>query len=157
MNLLYSLNCLRSINDSLEIFAQGEKEDNVESIVPFLTARTSPIVPRMMKMTAHYSTSKNLYLFAWNRSSGSIVFVFKSQHAVGQENLLDRSVSVRSIGFASSSAINLTACGSKPNAYVASRIKPAFLSHDRAISSLQVILSNTDVIWLLAYQELMGH
>jgi len=106
LELLYTLDCLGSMGEYLELFAPALKEDIVGTIITFLHSKNPAVISHTMTLTSHFLAHKKFSLSLVEAGGVDLLFtVFKLQLAAGQVGLLDRSLSMCLHGFASSSAV----------------------------------------------------
>ncbi|CAI5728577.1 unnamed protein product [Peronospora destructor] len=106
LELLYTLDCLGSMGEYVEIFAPALKEDIITLIIIFLHSKNPAVISHTMTLTSHFLAHKK-FSFSFVETGGvDLLFtVFRLQQAAGQVGLLDRSLSMCLHGFASSSAV----------------------------------------------------
>ncbi|KAG7382682.1 hypothetical protein PHYPSEUDO_004652 [Phytophthora pseudosyringae] len=106
LELLYTLDCLGSMGEYLEIFAPALKEDIIGTIITFLHSKNPAVISHTMTLTSHFLAHKKFAFSLVEAGGVDLLFtVFKLQQAAGQVGLLDRSLSMCLHGFASSSAV----------------------------------------------------
>ncbi|KAE9038636.1 hypothetical protein PR002_g5915 [Phytophthora rubi] len=106
LELLYTLDCLGSMGEYLEIFAPALKEDIIGTVITFLHSKNPAVISHTMTLTSHFLAHKKFSFSLVEAGGVDLLFtVFKSQQAAGQVGLLDRSLSMCLHGFASSSAV----------------------------------------------------
>ncbi|KAG6614275.1 VPRBP protein [Phytophthora cinnamomi] len=106
LELLYTLDCLGSMGEYLEIFAPALKEDIIGTVVTFLHSKNPAVISHTMTLTSHFLAHKKFSFSLVEAGGVDLLFtVFKLQQAAGQLGLLDRSLSMCLHGFASSSAV----------------------------------------------------
>ncbi|GMF21926.1 unnamed protein product [Phytophthora lilii] len=106
LELLYTLDCLGSMGEYLEIFAPALKEDIVGTIITFMHSKNPAVISHTMTLTSHFLAHKKFSFSLVEAGGVDLLFtVFKMQQAAGQVGLLDRSLSMCLHGFASSSAV----------------------------------------------------
>ncbi|KAE9314867.1 hypothetical protein PF001_g8070 [Phytophthora fragariae] len=106
LELLYTLDCLGSMGEYLEIFAPALKEDIIGTVITFLHSKNPAVISHTMTLTSHFLAHKKFSFSLAEAGGVDLLFtVFKSQQAAGQVGLLDRSLSMCLHGFASSSAV----------------------------------------------------
>ncbi|GMF46379.1 unnamed protein product [Phytophthora fragariaefolia] len=106
LELLYTLDCLGSMGEYLEIFAPALKEDIIGTVITFLHSKNPAVISHTMTLTSHFLAHKKFSFSLVEAGGVDLLFtVFKFQQAAGQVGLLDRSLSMCLHGFASSSAV----------------------------------------------------
>ncbi|KAL3672566.1 hypothetical protein V7S43_001861 [Phytophthora oleae] len=106
LELLYTLDCLGSMGEYLEIFAPALKEDIVATIITFLHSKNPAVISHTMTLTSHFLAHKKFAFSLVETGGVDLLFtVFNLQQSAGQVGLLDRSLSMCLHGFASSSAV----------------------------------------------------
>ncbi|CAI5729562.1 unnamed protein product [Hyaloperonospora brassicae] len=106
LELLYTLDCIGSMGEYLEMFAPALKEDIVGTIITFLHSKNPAVISHTMTLTSHFLAHKKFSLTLVETGGVNLLFsVYKLQQAAGQVGLLDRSLSMCLHGFASSSAV----------------------------------------------------
>lgn len=106
LELLYTLDCIGSMGEYLELFAPAHKEDIIGTIITFLHSKNPMVLSHTMKLTSHFLAHKK-FSFSFIEAGGvELIFeTSKLQQAAGQIGLLDRSLSMCLHGFASSSIV----------------------------------------------------
>ncbi|KAL7684187.1 putative quinoprotein alcohol dehydrogenase-like superfamily [Plasmopara halstedii] len=106
LELLYTLDCLGSMGEYLEILAPALREDITGTIITFLHSKNPAVISHTMTLTSHFLAHKKFSFSLVETGGVDLLFsVFKLQQAAGQVGLLDRSLSMCLHGFASSSAV----------------------------------------------------
>ncbi|KAL4118781.1 hypothetical protein PRIC2_011103 [Phytophthora ramorum] len=106
LELLYTLDCLGSMGEYLELFAPALKEDIIGTVITFLHSKNPAVISHTMTLTSHFLAHKKFSLSLVEAGGVDLLFsIFKLQQAAGQVGLLDRSLSMCLHGFASSSAV----------------------------------------------------
>ncbi|CAI5709200.1 unnamed protein product [Peronospora effusa] len=106
LELLYTLDCLGSMGEYVEIFAPALKEDIITTIITFLHNKNSAVLSHTMTLTSHFLAHKKFSFSLVETGGADLLFtVFRLQQAAGQVGLLDRSLSMCLHGFASSLAV----------------------------------------------------
>ncbi|OWZ16924.1 hypothetical protein PHMEG_0009214 [Phytophthora megakarya] len=106
LELLYTLDCLGSMGEYLEIFAPAQKEDTIGTVITFLHSKNPAVISHTMTLTSHFLAHKKFSFSLVEAGGVDLLFtVFKLQQSAGQVGLLDRSLSMCLHGFASSSAV----------------------------------------------------
>ncbi|CAH0480004.1 unnamed protein product [Peronospora belbahrii] len=106
LELLYTLDCLGSMGEYLEIFAPALKEDIITTTITFLHSKNPAVISHTMTLTSHFLAHKKFSFLLVEAGGVDLLFtVFRLQQAAGQVGLLDRSLSMCLHGFASSSAV----------------------------------------------------
>ncbi|CAI5704169.1 unnamed protein product [Peronospora farinosa] len=106
LELLYTLDCLGSMGEYVEIFAPALKEDIITTIITFLHSKNPAVLSHTMTLTSHFLAHKKFSFSLVEAGGADLLFtVFRLQQAAGQVGLLDRSSSMCLHGFASSLAV----------------------------------------------------
>jgi hypothetical protein len=105
LELLYTLDCIGSLGEYLELFAPALKEDIVGTIITFLHSKNPTVLAHSIKLTSHFLAHKKFALSMID--AGGVELILASYHltstVVGSQ--LHRSISMCLHGFASSSAV----------------------------------------------------
>lgn len=144
LELLYTLDCLGSMGEYLEIFAPALKEDIIGTIITFLHSKNPAVISHTMTLTSHFLAHKKFSLSLVEAGGVDLLFtVFKSQQAAGQVGLLDRSLSMCLHGFASSSAVIERLVVLNPDNMLSAAFKLLSSPNDRARQNAVVFFSLT--------------
>ncbi|KAG6956294.1 hypothetical protein JG687_00010690 [Phytophthora cactorum] len=144
LELLYTLDCLGSMGEYLEIFAPALKEDIIGTIITFLHSKNPAVISHTMTLTSHFLAHKKFSFSLVEAGGVDLLFtVFKLQQAAGQVGLLDRSLSMCLHGFASSSAVVERLVVLNPDNMLSAAFKLLSSPNDRARQNAVVFFSLT--------------
>lgn len=106
LEILYTLDCIGSLGEYLELFAPALKEDIIGTIITFLHSKNPSVLSNVMKLTSHFLAHKKFSISFIESGGVELIFATnKVQQALGQFGLLDRSISMCLHGFASSAVV----------------------------------------------------
>ncbi|KAG3203264.1 hypothetical protein PC128_g2648 [Phytophthora cactorum] len=144
LELLYTLDCLGSMGEYLEIFAPALKEDIIGTIITFLHSKNPAVISHTMTLTSHFLAHKKFSFSLVEAGGVDLLFtVFNLQQAAGQVGLLDRSLSMCLHGFASSSAVVERLVVLNPDNMLSAAFKLLSSPNDRARQNAVVFFSLT--------------
>ncbi|RLN87558.1 hypothetical protein BBJ28_00006581 [Nothophytophthora sp. Chile5] len=144
LELLYTLDCLGSMGEYLELFAPALKEDIVGTIITFLFSKNPTVLSHTMTLTSHFLAHKKFSFTLLEAGGVELLFtVFKLQQAAGQLGLLDRSLSMCLHGFASSSAVIERIIAVNPENLLSAAFALLSSPNDRARQNAVVFFSLT--------------
>ncbi|KAI9916797.1 hypothetical protein PsorP6_016755 [Peronosclerospora sorghi] len=144
LELLYTLDCLGSMGEYLELFAPALKEDIIGTIITFLHSKNPAVICHTMTLTSHFLAHKKFSFSLVEAGGVELLFtVFRTHQSAGQVGLLDRSLSMCLHGLASSSAVIERIVGSSAENMLAAAFTLLSSPNDRARQNAVMFFSLT--------------
>ncbi|TDH71927.1 hypothetical protein CCR75_006908 [Bremia lactucae] len=144
LELLYTLDCLGSMGEYLELLAPALKEDIVGTIVTFLHSKNHAVISHTMTLTSHFLAHKKFCFSLIETGGAELLFaILKGQQAAGQVGLFDRSLSMCLHGFASSSAVVERLVSMNPDSMLTAAFHLLASPNDRARQNAVIFFSLT--------------